>query len=63
MQLAIVLDNQIKDSIENALEKYKREIKLPRGSQIANIIMIKGKIIEKIYQTPKGKRISSKDLE
>jgi len=59
MQLAIVLDNQIKDSIE----KYKREIKLPRGSQIASIIMIKGKIIEKIYQTPKGKRISSKDLE
>ena len=55
-------ENPYKESIERALDNYKREIHFPKGSRVITIIIRRGIIVEKVYQSPDGKVFSDKIL-
>ncbi len=47
-------ENPYKESIARAFDKYKREFNFPRGSRVISIIVRRGRIVEKVYQSPDG---------
>jgi len=53
-------ENPYKESIVRALDNYKREIHFPRGSRVVSIIVRRGRIVEKVYQSPDGNVFSDK---
>jgi len=53
-------ENPYKESIARALDNYKREIHFPKGSRVTTIIIRRGRIVEKVYQSPDGKVFSYK---
>ena len=53
-------ENPYKESITRALDNYKREINFPRGSRVITIIIRRGRVVEKVYQSPDGKVFSDK---
>ena len=52
-------------SLETPLEteKSRKTAVVPEGSRVLSISLIKGKIMEKVYLTPDGKKISLKGSE
>jgi hypothetical protein len=53
-------ENPYKESIARALDNYKREIHFPIGSRVISIIVRRGRIVEKVYQSPDGNVFSDK---
>ena len=52
------MEKTYKERIADALNKYKREMHLPRESKLVTNIMRKGEIVEKVYESPDGTQTS-----
>ena len=56
-------ENPREASSEKLIEDRNQEAEVPTGSSIVSIIIKKGLIVEKVFQTTEGKKISIKGLE
>ena len=59
---AITQKEVLRDSVESGEENNnsEKELSIPDGSRVLSISLIKGQVIEKVYVTPSGERISFK---